>query len=186
MTISALLMRKFRETEALVFSFLLSVPVSIASFAYFVVFGEVVASVGMTLLAIAVFSSFIFGYLSMSVLVKIAKNANFSGFCMFFGSLAVFLALFLWTGLVARASGADGQSPNIVRLIDSEDLIVSQFGNGLTVIVQEDHSTELVSINAFVRAGAIAEQPVGAGLSHLLEHLVMGGSTGKHRTGDIP
>ena len=96
MTISALLMRKFKEKEALVFSFLLSVPVSIASFAYFVIFGEVVASVGMGLLAIAAFSSFVFGYMSMSVLVKIAKNANFSGFCMFFGSLAVFLALFLW------------------------------------------------------------------------------------------
>jgi len=95
MTITALLMRKFRETEALTFSFLLSVPVSIASFVYFVAFGEV-TQVGMSFLAVAAFSSFVFGYLSMSVLVKIAKNADFSGFCMFFGSLAVFLALFLW------------------------------------------------------------------------------------------
>ena len=96
MTITTLLMRKFKESEALVFSFLLSVPVSMASFAYFVVFGDIVTYVGMDLLAIAVFSSFVFGYLSMSVLVKIAKNAKFSGFCMFFGSLAVFLAIFLW------------------------------------------------------------------------------------------
>ena len=78
------------------FSFLLSVPVSLASFVYFVVFGDIAANVGMDLLAIAAFSAFVFGYLSMSVLVKIARNANFSGFCMFFGSLAVFLALFLW------------------------------------------------------------------------------------------
>ncbi len=95
MTITTLLMRKFKETESLVFSFLLSVPVSIASFAYFVVFGEV-GEVGLWLLAIAAASSFIFGYFSMSVLVKVAKNADFSGFCMFFGSLAIFLALFLW------------------------------------------------------------------------------------------
>lgn len=95
MTITTLLMRKFKESEALVFSFLLSVPVSIASFAYFVVFGEI-TQIGFGLLAIAAFSSFVFGYLSMSVLVKIARNADFSGFCMFFGSLAVFLALFLW------------------------------------------------------------------------------------------
>ena len=95
MTITTLLMRKFRETEALTFSFLLSVPVSIASFAYFVTFGEI-TQVGINFLVVAAFSSFIFGYLSMSVLVKIANNADFSGFCMFFGSLAVFLALFLW------------------------------------------------------------------------------------------
>lgn len=96
MTITTLLMRKFRETEVLVFSFLLSVPVSIASFAYFTIFGDLGGQVGMLLLAIAAFSAFIFGILSMSVLVKIAQNANFSGFCMFFGCLAVFLALFLW------------------------------------------------------------------------------------------
>ena len=95
LTVTALLMRKFRESEALVFSFLLSVPVSIASFAYFVVFGDM-GPVGVQLLAVAAFSSFIFGYLSMSVLVKIAQNARFSGFCMFFGCLAIFIALFLW------------------------------------------------------------------------------------------
>ena len=59
-------------------------------------FGDVAVIVGMEMLAIAAFSAFVFGYLSMSVLVKIAKNAEFSGFCMFLGCLSVFLAIFLW------------------------------------------------------------------------------------------
>ncbi len=95
MTITTLLMRKFRETEALVFSFLLSIPVSIASFAYFVVFGEM-TEIGIWLLIIAAISSFIFGYISMSVLVKVAKNVDFSKFCMVFGSLAISMALLFW------------------------------------------------------------------------------------------
>ncbi len=95
MTITALLSRKFRESEALVFSFLLSVPVSIASFAYFVLFGEF-TMVDIQLLAVAAISAFVFGFISMSVLVQIARNAKFSGFCLFFGCLAVFLSFFLW------------------------------------------------------------------------------------------
>jgi len=95
MTVTALLTRKFRESEALVFSFLLSVPVSIASFLYFTLFGEF-TMVDIQLLAVAALSAFVFGFISMSVLVKIAQNARFSGFCMFFGCLAVFIALFLW------------------------------------------------------------------------------------------
>ena len=74
MTLSALLGRKFREVEALTFSFLLSVPVSLAAFAYF----------------------FVFGYLSMGALLKFARSVNFSSFCIFFGCLAMCPAIIQW------------------------------------------------------------------------------------------
>ena len=95
MTVSALLMRGYKKTQGLVFSFLLSVPVSIASALYFLVFGDVV-SAGAWLFVIAVLFSFVFGYLSMEALVRVSRKVNFSKFCIFFGGLAVVLAILLW------------------------------------------------------------------------------------------
>lgn len=95
MTLSALLTRKFSEVEALTFSFLLSVPVSLAAFAYFFVFGDM-GTISVFLIGIAAFASFVFGYLSMGALLKFAKGVNFSTFCIFFGSLAMCPAIIQW------------------------------------------------------------------------------------------
>ena len=52
------------------------------------------------------------------------------------------------------------------------------FDNGLTVLVREDHSAPVVSAQAWVRAGSITEGPwMGAGLSHVLEHMLFKGTT---------
>ncbi|MCL5773903.1 MAG: insulinase family protein [Firmicutes bacterium] len=53
--------------------------------------------------------------------------------------------------------------------------------NGLTVIVQEVHSSPLVSVNIFVRAGGFTEDSKISGISHFYEHLFFRG-TGQ-RTG---
>lgn len=95
MTVSTLLMRGYKKTQGLVFSFLLSVPVSIASALYFLAFGDVV-SVGVWLFAIAALFSFIFGYLSMEALARVSRKVNFSKFCILFGGIAVLLASFIW------------------------------------------------------------------------------------------
>lgn len=50
--------------------------------------------------------------------------------------------------------------------------------NGLTLIVREDHSAPVVSAQAWCRAGSIDEGKwLGAGLSHLLEHMLFKGTT---------
>jgi undecaprenyl-diphosphatase len=95
MTLTALLTRRFREVEALTFSFLLSVPVSLAAFAYFFVFGDM-GPISVFLVGIAAFASFIFGYLSMGALLRFARSVNFSKFCIFFGCLAMCPALIQW------------------------------------------------------------------------------------------
>ncbi|MBU4031171.1 MAG: undecaprenyl-diphosphate phosphatase [Candidatus Thermoplasmatota archaeon] len=91
MTMATLLGRRFREVEALTFSFLLSVPVSMASFAYIVVFGDM-GEIPLFFLGIAAVSSFVFGYLSMGVLVKMASDLKFSKFCILLGGITIAFA----------------------------------------------------------------------------------------------
>lgn len=49
--------------------------------------------------------------------------------------------------------------------------------NGLGIIVQEDHSAPVASVQAWVETGSIHEdQHLGGGLSHLLEHMLFKGT----------
>jgi zinc protease len=49
--------------------------------------------------------------------------------------------------------------------------------NGLGIIVQEDHSSPVASVQAWVETGSIHEdRQLGAGLSHILEHMLFKGT----------
>src|SRR3989338_5895054 len=48
--------------------------------------------------------------------------------------------------------------------------------NGLKVIVHQDRSTPLVTINLLYNVGARDENPEKTGFAHLFEHLMFGGS----------
>ena len=49
--------------------------------------------------------------------------------------------------------------------------------NGLTVVVEEDHSAPVVTVQFFIATGGVMEgEYLGAGLSHLLEHVISDGS----------
>src|SRR5437764_3834376 len=62
------------------------------------------------------------------------------------------------------------------RLVDQPNQIISVLKHGMTVIVQR-MSSPVVSVRGQTMAGGIYEsQWLGGGLSHLLEHLVAGGS----------
>src|SRR5205809_7678466 len=52
----------------------------------------------------------------------------------------------------------------------------STLSNGLTVIVHEDRSTPLASVNILYKVGARDERPDKTGFAHLFEHLMFGGS----------
>src|SRR2546427_7555678 len=50
--------------------------------------------------------------------------------------------------------------------------------NGLTLIIREDHSAPVVSAQAWCKTGSINEGKwLGAGLSHVLEHMLFKGTT---------
>jgi zinc protease len=67
------------------------------------------------------------------------------------------------------------------RLVNQNDEIVSVLFNGLTVITRRVPSPVL-AVRGYVYTGGVYEGPwLGGGLSHLLEHLVAGGSS-KRRT----
>jgi len=66
------------------------------------------------------------------------------------------------------------------RLIDRPDEIVAVLENGMVAIVRENHTSPVAAVRLYVRAGSIYEQDrLGAGLSHLFEHLLHGGATKK-------
>src|SRR5204863_8178435 len=48
--------------------------------------------------------------------------------------------------------------------------------NGLTVILHEDHSVPLVSVNMWYHVGSANERPGRTGFAHLFEHLMFMGS----------
>jgi zinc protease len=55
---------------------------------------------------------------------------------------------------------------------------VTTLDNGLVVITREDHSAPVVSAQAWCNAGSITEGKwLGAGLSHVLEHMLFKGTT---------
>ena len=55
---------------------------------------------------------------------------------------------------------------------------VTTLENGLTIIVREDHSAPVVSAQSWAMAGSIHEGKwLGAGLSHVLEHMLFKGTT---------
>ncbi|HEX7779479.1 MAG TPA: insulinase family protein, partial [Vicinamibacterales bacterium] len=48
--------------------------------------------------------------------------------------------------------------------------------NGLTVILHEDHSVPIVSVNVWYHVGSANEKPGRTGFAHLFEHLMFEGS----------
>lgn len=60
----------------------------------------------------------------------------------------------------------------------------AKLGNGLTVLVIEDHSTDLAAIDVWVSAGSVNENAANNGVSHLIEHLVFAGSK-KYASGGV-
>jgi zinc protease len=49
--------------------------------------------------------------------------------------------------------------------------------NGLTVLLQANHSAPVVALNMWVKVGSIYEQDAEAGISHVYEHMLFKGTT---------
>ena len=80
--------------------------------------------------------------------------------------------LFGALGLLALAAPGVAQTGAPLAL----DYTEFKLANGLTVILHEDHSVPIVSVNVAHNVGSAREQPGRTGFAHLFEHLMFMGS----------
>ncbi|HEY4328425.1 MAG TPA: pitrilysin family protein, partial [Phycisphaerae bacterium] len=68
------------------------------------------------------------------------------------------------------------------RLVDEPSRRVVKMSNGFTIILQQNKTAPVVAARIYIRAGALTEQQhMAAGISHVVEHLVAGASSGKRK-----
>lgn len=94
-TVSAILSEKYNQDNALKLSFLMSVPVAIASIVVDIIFGEgsVFGSLNIFLIISTTLISFLVGYLTIEVLLRVAQKISFGYFCIIYGVLAYIVIL---------------------------------------------------------------------------------------------
>jgi len=100
----------------------------------------------------------------------------------------VFVAWFLVALPIAFAGEAPAEPPrysSVLRL--PEEITLATLSNGLTVLVQENHVAPVATVRCFVKntGSAYESKNLGAGLSHVLEHVVAGGSTTRRSEKEI-
>ena len=95
--------------------------------------------------------------------------------------LLVFFCMALTT--IAHAPAKDAR-PDSPTLPESRARVFTM-KNGLTIIIEEDRSAPVASVQAWCGTGSIHEgRWMGAGLSHILEHMLFKG-TQRRKAGDI-
>src|SRR5438445_689647 len=88
-------------------------------------------------------------------------------------SVALLVAIMFRTANL-NAVGPDGSSLITFPPSSAQKWVLP---NGLTIIVQEDHSAPVASVQAWCATGSIDEDAhLGAGLSHILEHMLFKGT----------
>ncbi|MFX1320067.1 MAG: undecaprenyl-diphosphate phosphatase [Promethearchaeota archaeon] len=94
-TVSTIIYEKYNQENALKLSFLMSVPVVFASIGVDIIFGEGSVFGTLDLLTIAVITivSFGVGYISIEILLKLAKKVQFGYFCVMYGIITYAIVL---------------------------------------------------------------------------------------------
>src|SRR5881409_3120067 len=88
-------------------------------------------------------------------------------------SVALLVAIMFRTANL-NAAGPDGSSVIAFPPSSAQKWVLP---NGLTIIVQEDHSAPVASVQAWCATGSVDEDAhLGAGLSHILEHMLFKGT----------
>jgi len=89
-TVSAILLKNYDQETALKMSFLMSVPVVFASIIVDFIFGEgsVFGILDPITIIIITIVSFVVGYVSIEILLKLAQKLNFGYFCIIYGIIA--------------------------------------------------------------------------------------------------
>lgn len=76
------------------------------------------------------------------------------------------IILLIFITIITGASAASIDSPVVSMKLD----------NGLQVLIQEDHSSDLVAVDVWIRAGSINETEDTSGAAHFIEHLLFKGT----------
>ena len=94
-TVSAILVEKYEQNDALRLSFLMSVPVVIGSIIVDILFGEgsIFGTLDLITIIITTLVSFLIGYLTIELLLRIAKKINFGYFCVLYGVIAYLIII---------------------------------------------------------------------------------------------
>ncbi len=93
-------------------------------------------------------------------------------------SFALALVLLALAGHVIAGPPPEPLRYESVRRL-SDQVTLAKLSNGLTVIVEENHAAPVATVRCFVKntGSAYEGKNLGAGLSHVLEHVVSGGTT---------
>ena len=93
-TVAAMLLAGIRQELALKLSFLMSIPAVLGALALDYAAGDIAsAGFGIWEIAAGVLAAFVFGYLTIDILLGIARKVRFDLFCILFGLIA--LSVFL-------------------------------------------------------------------------------------------
>jgi len=89
-TVGAILLEKYDQDDALRLSFLMSVPVAIASIVVDIIFGEgsIFGTLDILTILVTIIVSFLVGYLTIEFLLRISRKINFGYFCILYGIIA--------------------------------------------------------------------------------------------------
>ena len=89
-TVSAILLERYNQDNALRLSFLMSVPVAIASIIVDIIFGgaSIIGTLNLFVIIILTLISFLVGYLTIEVLLHVAQKISFGYFCIVYGVFA--------------------------------------------------------------------------------------------------
>ncbi|MFX1376798.1 MAG: undecaprenyl-diphosphate phosphatase [Promethearchaeota archaeon] len=94
-TVSAILLEKYEHNDALRLSFLISVPVVIASIFVDIIFGEgsIFGTLDLITIIMVTIISFLIGYLTIELLLRLTKKINFGYFCVVYGVIAYLIII---------------------------------------------------------------------------------------------
>jgi len=96
-----------------------------------------------------------------------------------------YFALLFFFMMIAHAPAKESRAQTNTPTLPDSNAQVFTLENGLTVIVEEDRSAPVASVQAWCGTGSIHEGKwLGAGLSHILEHMLFKGTT-KRGGGEI-
>lgn len=92
-------------------------------------------------------------------------------------AILAFAAILYYKTMLSESHTVAPAGSSELSTKDQAPVSYTELPNGLGLIVQEDHSSPVVSIQAWVSAGSITEEKhLGAGISHILEHMLFKGT----------
>jgi zinc protease len=84
--------------------------------------------------------------------------------------LTILLTLLLVMNMQSETSVAGELAPHLFK---------SSFDNGMTVVVKEMPGTRVATVQIWVKAGSVFEEPQEAGITHFIEHMIFKGTEDK-------